>query len=77
MCIICVLCVVCSEEEHDNLMNICRYFIAHDGYTAGKYIIKSAKNYSANLPDDDYRKNRQVSEEDVGLLCIIYKYIHI
>jgi len=60
-----------SEEEHDNLMGICRYFIAHDGYTAGKFIIKSAKNYSAHLPEGDYRKTRQVLEEDVRKIAIL------
>lgn len=55
-----------SEEEHDNLMAICRHFIAHDGYKAGTFIIKSAKNYSAKLPPGDYRKARQVVDEDVS-----------
>ena len=31
----------------------------------GTYIIKSAKNYSKQLPDNDYRKQRQVLNEDL------------
>lgn len=65
-----------SEEEHENLLGICKYFIKHDGYTAGKYIIKSAKNYSAALPDSDYRKARHIREEEVSF-HYLYKLYYI
>lgn len=52
-----------SEEEHDNLINICKCFIAHNGYKAGTYMVRSAKNYSSSLPDGDKRKTRQILEE--------------
>jgi len=53
-----------SEEEHDTLINICKAFIAHDGYKAGQYVIKSAKNYSSQLPPDDKRRHRKVEQEE-------------